>query len=130
MAYAIPLYGQNIYAAAAIADISVEELQKSQNESEDKYRKDKDKEWALGKLGKDEEWYDNTMKQIEEIRSTLADNLDYKEKTKKLYGWITNEVSNVNLSIPMEMDKEYSEAACIELILTNPDMYLKIINWD
>ena len=130
MAYAIPLCEQNIYAAAAIADISVEELQKMQNESEVKYKKDKDKEWALGKLGKDEEWYDNTMKKVEEIRSTLSDDLDYKEKTKKLYGWIANDVSNVNLSIPMEIDKEYAQAECVELILTNPDMYLKIISWD
>jgi len=130
MAYIIPLYGQNIYTATALTDISVEELQKSQHESEEKYIKDKDKEWALEKLSKDEEWYDNAMKKIEEIRSTLSDDLNYKEKTKKLYGWIANEVSDVNLSIPMEMDKEYSEAECIELILTNPDMYLKIINWD
>ena len=130
MAYAIPLYGQNIYAAAAIADISVEELQKMQHESEVKYKKDKDKEWALGKLGKDEEWYNNTMEKIEEIRSNIPDDLDYKEKTKKLYGWIAKEVSNIDLSIPMEMDKEYAAVECIELILTNPDMYLKVINWD
>jgi len=34
------------------------------------------------------------------------------------------------LSIPMEMDQEYAQAECIELILTNPERYLKIINWD
>ena len=130
MAYVIPLYGQNIYVAAAIADISVEELQNMQHESEEKYRKDKDKEWALGKLGKDEEWYDNTMKKIEEIRSTLPDDLDHDDRTKMLYGWISKEVSNVDLSIPMEMDKEYAAAECIKLILTNPNMYLKIISWD
>ena len=130
MATIIPLYGQNIYAAAATADVSVEELLEKQQESEAQYKKDKDKEWAIDLLKKDEARYGNTMKKIEEIRSTLPDNLDYKEKTKKLYGWITEEVSNVTLSIPMERDTEYAEAECIELILTNPDMYLKIINWD
>ena len=130
MATIIPLYGQNIYAAAATADVSVEELLEKQQESEAQYKKDKDKEWALDLLEKDEAWYDDTMKKIEEIRSTLPDNLDYKEKTKKLYGWIAEEVSNVTLSIPMERDRGYAAAECMELILTNPDMYLKIINWD
>ncbi len=130
MAIAIPLYGQNIYLAAAIADVPVEELLEKQQESEAQYKKVKDKEWALDLLGKDEKWYNDAMKKVEEIRSTLPDELNYKEKTKKLYGWIAKEVSNVDLSIPMEMDQEYSEAECIELILTNPDMYLKIINWD
>ena len=130
MAIAIPLYGQNIYTAAALADISVEELLEKKQESEAKYKKDKDKEWALDLLDKDEKWYDDTMKKIEEILSTLPNDLNPKEKTKKLYGWIAKEVRNVDLSIPMEMDREYSEAECIELILTNPDMYLKIIHWD
>ena len=130
MAYVIPLNGQTIYTAAAVADISVEELSEMKHEAEVKYREDKDKEWALDRLGKDEEWHEETMKKIEEIRSTLSDDLDYRERTKKLYGWIAKEVSNVDLSIPMEMDCEYAEAECIELILTNPDMYLKIINWD
>ncbi len=126
----IPLNGQNIYTASASTGIPVEKLQKMVNESAIKHQKAEDKKWAIGTLGKDEEWYDNTMKQIEEMRSTLPDDLDYKEKAKKLYGWIAREVSNVNLSIPMEMDREYSEATCIELILTNPDMYLKILRWD
>lgn len=130
MAYIIPLYGQNIYAAAALADVSVDELLKMKSESEIQYKKDKNREWAIAKLGKDEEWYETAMKKVEAIRLTLPDVIDYKEKTKRLYGWIAMEVHNVNLSIPMEMDKEYSEAECIELILTNPDMYLKIIHWD
>ena len=129
MAYAIPLNGQNIYTAAAVEDISVEELSGMEQEAEAKYRKVKDKEWVLDRLGKDEEWYEEAMKKMEDIRSTLPDDLDYREKTKKLYGWIAKEVRNVDLSIPMEMDQEYAEAECIDLILTNPDMYLKVINW-
>ena len=66
MAYAIPLNGQTIYTAAAVADISVEELSEMKQEAEAKYRKDKDKEWALDRLGKDEEWHEETMKKIEE----------------------------------------------------------------
>lgn len=130
MAKVIPLYGQNIYAAAAIADVPVEGLLEKQQESAAKYKKDKDIEWALDLLGKDETWYDEAMKTIEEIKSTLPENLDSKEKTKKLYGWIAKEVNDVDLSIPMEMDNEYAHAECIRLILTNPDMYLKIIHWD
>ena len=130
MAIAIPLYGQNIYVAAAIADVPVEELLEKKQESEAQYKKDKDIDWALDLLNKDVTWYDKTMKKIEEIRSTLPDDISANGKIKTLYGWIAKEVSNVDLSIPMEMDRKYSEAECIKLILTNPDMYLKIIHWD
>ncbi|MCI0501513.1 MAG: hypothetical protein L0Y61_07175 [Epsilonproteobacteria bacterium] len=130
MAYIIPLYGQNIYTAATLADVSVEELLKMKSESESKYKEDKNREWAIAKFGKDEEWFEATMKKVEAIRLTLPDDINHKEKTKRLYGWIAKEVHNVDSSIPMEMDKEYSKAMCIELILTDPDRYLKIIHWD
>jgi len=130
MAYAIPLNGQTLYTAAAMADISVDELLEMDRESRAQYKKDKDKEWALDKLGKDEAWYDAAMQKIAEIKSTLPEGLNYKEKTKRIYGWIAEEVSDIPFSIPMEMDDEYARAHSVELILTNPDVYLKIINWD
>ena len=130
MAYAIPLNGQTLYTAAAMADISVDELLEMDRESRAQYKKDKDKEWALDQLGKDEAWYDAAMQKIEEIKSTLPEGLNYKEKTKRIYGWIAEEVSDIPFSIPMEMDDEYARAHSVELILTNPDVYLKIINWD
>ncbi len=130
MAYIIPLNGQTLYMAAAMADVSVEELLEMNRKSKAQYKKDKDKEWALDKLGKDEAWYEAAMKRIAEVKSTLPDDLNYKEKTKKLYGWIADEVSHIPFSIPMEMDDEYARAHSVELILTNPNMYLKIINWD
>jgi len=53
------------------------------------------------------------MQKIQEIATALPDDLGYKE-----------------LSIPMETDREYARADSVEMILTNPNLYLKIINWD
>ena len=70
------------------------------------------------------------MQKIKEIAARLPDDLDYKERTIKMYGWIADTITHKELSIPMETDREYARADSVEMILTDPKLYLKIINWD
>jgi hypothetical protein len=126
---AIPLIGSNIYLASALTGVSVQELDKKIDEARDKRQKDENRKWAIAFLGKDEQWYDEAMKKIETIQSSLPKDIDHKEQTIRLYGWIADSVSK-NLTIPMETDHTYARAYCVELVLTNPDLYTKVINWD
>ena len=111
-------------------DISVEELENKRIEAKQKFEDEQNRKWAIAKLGKDEAWYADTIQKIEDIKVTLSKEINYKERTIKLYGWIADSFPNLNLSIPMQSDTEYARADCICLILTDPSMYHKITNWD
>jgi len=130
MAFAVPLNRANIHLVAAKVNTSVEELLEKRDEAEHLRKEEHDKQWAIDFLGKDEQWYDEAMLKIKEIAATLPDDLHHKERTIKLYGWIAETIKHKALSIPMETDTEYARADSVEMILTNPKLYLKIINWD
>jgi len=89
-------------------------------------------DWILDFFEKDEQWYKETKQIIRQKEKELPDNLDHKEKIKALYGWIANETNITNsLNIPLEHDREYSKASCIEMVFNGQiDLYQKIINWD
>jgi len=126
----IPLIGNNIYLVSAMTGLSVEEIQKMMREAEIESKKKHDREWAIEFLGKDEAWYDEAMEKIAAIEKTLPKDIDHREKTIRLYGWIADSVPEIPLDIPLEMDSTYARADSIKLIMTNPGLYLKIINWD
>ena len=124
-----PLNGRNIYTASALTGIPVAELAKKKNEAMIKSKSESDKKWAINFLEKDEQWYEETMVKIEAIRSKLPKDIHHKEKTMKLYAWIADTVTR-SLDIPMETDHKYARASSIEMILTNPDLYHKILRWE
>ena len=127
----IPLNSRsNILMASAITGMSMDKIYDKMYKASVEYKKEKDKEWAIGFFQKDEQWYEATLEKVKQIESTLDENMDYKEKTIKLYGWIAKEVPKRHYSIPTETNQEYATARCIELILTKPDAYLKILNWE
>lgn len=70
------------------------------------------------------------IEKIKIIDQSLPKDINYKERTIKVYGWIADTIKHKSLSIPMESNIEYARADCIQLILTNPNLYLKITNWD
>lgn len=127
---AIPLTGNNIYLASAVSGLSVNELVKMRSEAQYRAERKAKREWALDFLGKDEAWYDKAMEKIAAIEKTLPDDIGYREKTIRLYGWIADSVPEISLDIPLETDTAYARASSIELILTDLDLYKKIINWD
>ena len=127
----IPLNNRaNIALASAITGASVDEINDQIIEASKKRIEEDNKQWAMSFFNKDEQWYDTTLEKVKQIESTLDKNINHKEKTIKLYGWIAQEIPNKHFSIPMETNHEYATAYCIELILTDPSMYHKIINWD
>lgn len=119
----------HIVSTARLTGIPLEELIRKREESLHERKAEQDKQWAIGYLGKDEQWYEEAMKKIGYIESNLVESMNHKEKTIKLYGWIADTIKK-DLSIPLESDYEYARASSIELILTNPDLYNKIIHWD
>ncbi len=130
MAFAIPLNRANIHLVAAMVDTSVQELLEKKDEAERLRQEESDKQWAIDFLGKDEQWYDEAMQKIKEIKATLPDGIGYKERTIKMYGWIADTITHKDLSIPLETDHEYARADSVEMILTNPKLYSKVIRWD
>lgn len=123
---------QNIGYLANEAGVTVEKLHDKMVKSRLEFKKEQDKQWSYEFFGKDNQWYDDTMQKVKMIRESLDDNLSYKEKTIKMYGWIEKN-GRKNLSMPMMYDKdlpEYSHAVAVEYILTNPDAYHKMMNWD
>ena len=130
MLHGTRLTRQNMHIIASEMNISVEELENKRIKAKQNFQDEQDKQWAIAKLGKDEAWYADAIQKIEDIKATLPNDIDYRERTKMLYGWIAESVPNLNLSIPMESDIEYARADCISLILTDPSMYHKITNWD
>lgn len=124
MATYIPLLGGNIYMAAAIAGADVEELIGKMHEAEFDYKQKSDRKWAMDFLGWDELYYEEAIAKISEISLTLNDDLDHKQKTIAKYGWMQSKGKEP--SIYMELNQDYSHAHGMELILTQPDLYIKI----
>jgi len=127
----IPLIGNNIYLVAAMTGMEVEELLDKMSEAERKYIEEQKLEWQAQILRKDAEWVKKTKAKVDEMSENLPDNLSSKEKIKRLYGWIADEL-NFPCGIPffVNNDREYQKAYCIYLILSDPELYTKMINWD
>ena len=127
----IPLTDRrNISIVSAVTGIEMDKLQEKIDDANMRYKKKCDIEFAYSFFGKDEKWYNETIQRVKEIAKSIDKDLNYKNRTIKLYGWIADEFPDKNLTIPMEFDKKYAAAHCVELILTNPDLYHKVINWD
>ncbi len=127
---AIPLTNSgNIQAAAAEADITVDDLAQMMFDAQYEARKKSQKEWVLDFLEQDEAWWDETMAKIARLDKELPKDMPYKERTIKLYGWVAKSLDR-HFDIPMETDQEFADADAIELLLTNLDMYHKIMRWD
>ncbi|MBF0282408.1 MAG: hypothetical protein HQM07_07595 [Zetaproteobacteria bacterium] len=128
MSYVIPINQNTIHLAAAMSGASVDELNEKVFESHRKMKREQDIEWACDFFREDLNWYHATMNTVAAIKGTLPEGVGYKEKAIKMYGWV--QAPNGRLSIPMELDHEYAHAHAVELILTNPSLYLKVISWD
>ena len=127
----IPLNSRaNIELASIVTGCSVDEIYNLMRKSAEKEKQEYIKQSALNFFGKDEKWYDETLKKIEQIESTLDKNIDGEERIIKLYGWIAQEMPDKNFIIPMSGTREFSIAYCVMLRLTDPDGYRKIINWE
>ena len=123
---------QNTGSLAIEAGISVEVFQDTMVKSMLEFKKEQDKQWSYNFFGKNSQWYDETLEKVHRIKESLNDDLSHKEKTIKMYGWIEKN-GRKNLSIPLMYDKdlpEYAHAVAVEYILTNPDAYHKMMNWD
>ena len=125
-----PVIRRNIHTVAALENISTSDLYDKMAESEIAYKKQCDKEWAVSYLSKDEKWFDKAEQKIEQIRMSLPKRMDDKEKTIKLYGWIADTVDHGLLRMPLTDNTEYSRADSVSLIMTNPDLFIKICRWD
>ena len=130
MLHGTRLTRQNIHMIASEMDISVEDLENKRIKAKLDYQNEQDKKWTIDKLNKNEEWLEETLEVVQKIKYTLAEDIDYKERTIKMYGWIADQFPKLNLSIPMQTNNEYTRADCMKLILTDPSMYSKIQNWD
>lgn len=129
---AIALTNKNISTVALCLNISTSDLLDKVNQSKLDHIHKQNFEYILSFFNEDEAWYQKTKAAVEEIKNTLPDKMDYKMRTIKIYGWIKNETTVTgSLSIPMELDQEYSESRCIEMVFNGQiDIYLKILNWD
>ena len=123
---------KNIHLLADEVGVSAKDLYDDMVDAKLALKREQDKKWSYGFFRKDERWYDDTMQKIQDIRESLADDINPKEATIKMYGWIEKN-GKKNLSMPMMSDKDYpvyAYAAAVEFILTNPDSYHKMMNWD
>jgi hypothetical protein len=122
----------NIHLLADEVGVSAKDLYDEMIDAKLAFKKEQDKIWSYEFFEKDEEWYDDTMQKIQDIRKSFPDDINPKEATIKMYGWIEKN-GKKNLSMPMMYDKDYPEyahAVAVEFILTNPDSYHKMMNWD
>jgi hypothetical protein len=127
----IPLNNRaNIALASATTGVSIDEINDKIIDAAKLAQQKENKQWAISFFDKDEQWYDKTLEKVQQLNSALDKDMDYMQKTIKLYGWIAKEIPEQYFSIPMQTNQEYATARCIELILTNPSEYLKIISWD
>ena len=126
----LPITRKNIHSVALNNDIGVEKLQEMVVKSQIDFKREEDIKWAVKKLGKTREWYDEATKKIAKMRKTLPKDISARDEVIMLYGWIADEVPNIYLELPLITDKEYARASSVEMIMTNPNLYLKCINWD
>ena len=122
----------NIHMLADEVGVSVKDLHDEIMDAKLAFKREQDRIWSYEFFGKDEKWYDETMQKIRDIRESFPEDISPKEATIKMYGWIEKN-GKKNLSIPMMCDEnypEYAHAVAVEFILTNPDSYNKMMNWD
>lgn len=124
----IPLNSNTIGVAAAMAGIDQETLIKKQQEAAFEYQRKADKQWALEKLGYDEAWWDSTMEKISQIKASLPSTISHADRTIAMYGWIKTKTGGT-FSLPFR-ESENGHASAIEAILHNPNLYLKMSNFD
>lgn len=132
MEYVTRVTRQNIDCLAGEVEVKTKELYDQMVDAKLTFKKEQDIRWAYEFFRQDKKWYEETMLKIKRIRSTLPKDISPKEATIKMYGWIEKN-GKKNLSMPMMYDKqypEYSHAIAVEYILTNPDRYLRAINWN
>jgi len=129
---AIPINRQNITLLASGLGVSTEELVEQVNQSEIDHKKKQDMKYILNFFNTNETWYKKTKEEVKKIAASLPEDIDYKDRTIKMYGWIENETKiSGNLNIPMEFNKRYSAASAIEMVFNGQiDLYRKIMNWD
>ncbi len=122
----------SIHLLADEVGVSVKDLHDEMIDAKLAFKREQDKIWSYEFFGEDEKWYDDTMQKIRDIRGSLPEDIGPKEATVKMYGWIEKN-GKKNLSMPMMYDRDYPEyahAVAVEFILTNPDSYNKMMNWD
>lgn len=120
---------QAMALASAKTGLSMQEIAKMKNQAEIDTKKKNDKQWALRELGYDEKWWDETWKKIDTIKDSLPKDIDYKQKCIEMFGWIKPASGRI-YNIPMETDQVYAHASSMELIMSDRDLYQKILNWD
>lgn len=128
----IRITGNNIHLLANEVGVSAEELYSNMIDAKLAFKKEQDKRWSYEFFGKDEEWYDETMKKVKEVRDSLPADINHYESIIRQYGRITKN-GKKNLGMPMMSHDDYpkyAHAVAVEYILTNPDSYNRAMNWD
>jgi hypothetical protein len=128
----IRVTGRNIHLLADEVGVSPKNLYNEMVDAKISFRREQDKRWAYEFFGKDDEWYDETMKKVREISENLSKDMNPIESTIKKYGWITKN-GKKELSMPMLYNEEYPEfahAIAVEYILTNLNSYHSAMNWN
>ncbi len=128
----IRITSQNIHLLADEVGVSPKNLYNEMVDAKLSFRKEQEKRWAYEFFGKDDEWYDEIMKKVREIRNNLPKDMNPIEPTIKKYGWIEKN-GKKELSMPMVYDEkypEYAHAVAVEYILTNLNSYHSAMNWN
>ena len=123
----------NIELAAALAGVSTAEVAEKLSKARSEFFKQQQIEAACEFFGKDEAWYHETMKKVEEIGASLPKDMDPKEQIIQKYGWIADAFPDKPLYLPPigeEMSREFMRAESAHLILTDYDVYVKCKNMD
>ncbi len=128
----IRITGRNIHLLANEAGVSTKDLYNEMVDAKLSFRREQDKRWAYEFFGEDEQWYEETMQKVWNIRDSLTKDITPIEATIKMYGWIEKN-GKKELSMPMVSDKKYPEYAhsvAVEYILTNLNSYHSAMNWN
>jgi hypothetical protein len=122
----------DIQQLASEAGVSTEELYDKMMDAKLDFNREQDKRWSYEFFGEDEAWYDETMKKVKEIKDALPNDMNPIEATIKQYGWISKNGKR-QLSMPLmwsDTYPEYAHAVAVEYILTKPDSYHRMMNWN
>jgi hypothetical protein len=122
----------DIQQLASEAGVSTEELYDKMMDAKLDFNREQDKRWSYEFFGEDEAWYDETMKKVKEIKDALPNDMNPIEATIKQYGWISKN-GKKQLSMPLmwsDTYPEYAHAVAVEYILTKPDSYHRMMNWN
>ena len=95
----IRITSQSIHLLADEIDVSAEEFHNEMVDAKLSLRREQQKRWAYEFFGKDEAWYNETMKKVQEIRASLLEDINPKVSTIEQYGWITKN-GKKELSMP------------------------------